>query len=161
MVSQVRTLGGAELDPESVEVVKVSESGKQAIAEVNIQTAFRLRKEGTKWVLYEVRLGDRRWERVDRILTAIEESRREQTTAELDQIGNGINKYRQAEGGIPRVGSFRELIDTLSPEFLPVVVRLDAWWTPYRYEVTAESEFELRSAGPDGKFGTEDDLVRN
>ena len=31
----------------------------------------------------------------------------------------------------------------------------------YRYKATTDSEFELRSAGPDGRFGTEDDLVRN
>ena len=159
--SQIRTLGGADLDSDSVEVVRVRKSGEQAIAEVNIKTAFRLRKEGNDWVLLEVRLADRHWESVDRILAAIEESRHEQTTDQLDQITNGINKYRQAEGEVPRVESFEELVDTLNPEFLPVVVRIDAWWNPMRYKATTDSEFELRSAGPDGRFGTEDDLVRN
>ena len=45
--------------------------------------------------------------------------------------------------------------------FLPVVIRIDAWWNPYIYRVKGISQFELRSAGPDGRIGTADDLVRN
>jgi hypothetical protein len=158
---QIRTLDNAELDPEAVEVVRVRQSGKQAMAEVTIKTAVRMRKEGNKWVLQDVRLGDRRWESVDRILEAIEQSRHEQTAREMDQVKAGIEKYIQEQGEIPLAKSFDKLVDTLNPEFLPAVIRIDAWWNPYRYRVMSISQFELRSAGPDGRYNTEDDLVRN
>jgi hypothetical protein len=120
-----------------------------------------MRKEGNKWLLQDVRLGDRRWERVDRILDAIEQSRNEQTGRELDQLQGGVQRYLQEEGKVPLVESFEELVDTISPEYLPVVIRIDAWWNPYSYRVKGISQFELRSAGPDGELGTRDDLVRN
>lgn len=158
---QIRTLDNAELDPEAVEVVRVRQSGKQAVAEVTIKTAVRMRKEGDKWVLQDVRLGDRRWESIDRILEAIEQSRSEQTAREMDQVKAGIEQYIQEKGEVPLVKSFDKLVDTLNPSFLPVVIRIDAWWNPYRYQVMSISKFELRSAGPDGEFDTGDDLVRN
>lgn len=158
---QIRTLDSAELDPETIDVLEVRQSGDQAVAEVTIKTAVRMRKEGNKWVLREVRLGDRRWESVDRILEAIEKSRQEKTVKQMDQVTAGIKKYLQEEGKVPLVKSFETLVDTLNPEYLPSVIRIDAWWNPYRYSVMTVSEFELRSAGPDGRFGTGDDLVKN
>jgi hypothetical protein len=158
---QIRTIDNAELDSEAVEVTKVRQSGKQAIAEVTITTAVRMRKDGNKWILQDVRLGDRRWESVDRILAAIDQSRREQTIREMDQVKAGIEKYIQTQGGAPRVESFEKLVDLLNPEFLSTVIRIDAWWNPYSYRVMRASRYELRSAGPDGEFETEDDLVKN
>ena len=158
---QIRTLDHAELDPEDIEILEVRGSGDQAVVQVTIKTAIRMRKEGNKWVMREIRLGDRRWESVDRILEAIERSRQEQTAKEMDQVTAGIKKYRQEEGNVPLVKSFEKLVDTLNPEYLSSVIRIDAWWNPYRYRVMTVSEFELRSAGPDGKFGTDDDLVKN
>ena len=158
---QIRTIDNAELDAEAVEVTKVKQSGKQAIAEVTISTAVRMRKEGDKWILQDVRLGDRRWESVGRILAAIEESRKEQTAREMEELKAGIERYVQTQGEVPRVQSFEELVDLLSPEFLPVVIRIDAWWNPYSYRFASASAYELRSAGPDGEFETADDLVRN
>jgi hypothetical protein len=79
----------------------------------------------------------------------------------LDQLRAGIEAYKQEEGKVPQTESFDRLVDTLAPDFLPVVIRIDAWWNPYSYQVKGDSDFELRSAGPDGRFGTLDDLVRN
>jgi hypothetical protein len=158
---QIRTIDHAELHPDSVEVLQVRQSGKQAIAEVTITTAVRMRKEGDKWILQDVRLGDRRWEKVDRILEALEESRNEQTLRDLDQLKAGIEGYLKKTGRVPAVESFDKLVDTLSPDYLPVVIRIDAWWNPYRYQFRGSRDFDLRSAGPDGRFGTPDDLVRN
>jgi hypothetical protein len=37
----------------------------------------------------------------------------------------------------------------------------DAWGKKFRYERLSESSFRLTSAGPDGAFGTDDDIVRD
>lgn len=34
----------------------------------------------------------------------------------------------------------------------------DAWGSPLRYELQGEDRYVIRSAGPDGEFGTEDDI---
>ena len=36
---------------------------------------------------------------------------------------------------------------------------LDPWKTPYRIEFIAQTNFVIRSAGPDQKFGDKDDIV--
>jgi hypothetical protein len=38
---------------------------------------------------------------------------------------------------------------------------VDPWGNPYVYEVTGRMSLEIRSFGPDGKEGTEDDLRRS
>lgn len=35
----------------------------------------------------------------------------------------------------------------------------DQWGTPIQYKKLSKYKYEIRSAGPDGKFGTEDDLT--
>jgi hypothetical protein len=156
---QVRTAGNARLDAEAVEVLSVRESGDQAIAEINIKTAVRMRKEGNDWVLDEVRLGDRRWEDVDRILEALDDSRKAETLSQLGKIAKGISRYVEDSGEVPQVMSYEELIDTLNPRYLPDVIRVDSWWKPFGYEPKGAAMYDLRSAGPDGEFHTEDDLV--
>jgi hypothetical protein len=156
---QIRTLDDARLEDEDIEVVRVRQSGSQALADVTIKTVVRLRKEGNKWVLKDVRLGDRRWESVDRILRAIHEDRCNETRQEMEQIGEGVRNYRKRHGEVPQLSSFEKLIDTLCPNYLGKVIRIDAWWNPFFYRAIGESQFELRSAGADGRLGTDDDLV--
>lgn len=156
---QVRTLGGAELDSKSVEVVNARESGGRATAEVVIRTAVTLRHENGDWVLDEVRLGDRRWEKVDRIVAAVEAARTEETRAKMEQILEAIGRFRTLRGDLPKVDGLVELIDLLHPNYLDAVIRLDGWQNPFRFEMADDGRFELRSDGPDGKQGTGDDLV--
>jgi hypothetical protein len=35
---------------------------------------------------------------------------------------------------------------------------LDRWGTPYFFHAVSRTELEIRSAGPDGKLGTDDDV---
>jgi hypothetical protein len=156
---QVRTLDGAFLDEEAVEVLEVREQGSTAIAEINVKTAVKMRKKDGNWTLEEVRLGDRRWESIDRILAAIEESRTRQTEQQLGQIRDGIRKYRDSQGEVPQAESFEVLIDVLNPHYLDSVIRLDGWANPFSYLAASSSTYELRSAGPDREFFTDDDLV--
>jgi hypothetical protein len=41
---------------------------------------------------------------------------------------------------------------------MPRVPSRDPWGTAYRYEAVGTDDYQLESAGPDGKFGTSDDL---
>jgi hypothetical protein len=156
---QVRSLAGAELGSDAVEVTNVRETGNQAVADLVVRTAVKLKKEDGRWTLDEVRLGDRRWERVDRIVEAIEALRRAETEEQLDRISAGIRGYREAHGSIPQVETFELLIDRLSPRFLDRVIRLDAWQSRFSYRVIDSERFELRSPGRDRTLGTDDDLV--
>lgn len=156
---QLRTLGGAELDARAVEVTNARASGGRATADVTIRTAVTLRHQGNQWVLDEVRLGDRRWEKVDRIVQALEQARSEETRRQMDKILAGIASYRSAHGRLPELDSFVELIDLLNPEFLDEVIRLDGWQNPFHFKQEDDGTLELRSDGPDGKRGTDDDLV--
>lgn len=156
---QVRTLGGAELDAKSVEVTNAKASGSRATADVVIRTAVTLRKEGQDWVLDEVRLADRRWEKVDRIVAAVESSRYEETRADIQAVLGAIGRYRRDHGELRDVRNFVELIDLLNPIYLDRVIRLDAWQRPLRFKLEDDGRFEIRSDGPDGKRGTDDDLV--
>lgn len=155
---QVRVLGGASLKKDAVEVTDGKVSGNLATADVTIRTAVKLRQVDGNWVLDEVRLGDRRWEKVDRILAAIEAARIETTRDQMNQVIEGVREYRQAEGNLPSVDSYEALIDILSPAYIGSVIRLDSWDNPYILD-QEDGAFRIRSAGPDGKLGTDDDLV--
>ncbi|HLV00717.1 MAG TPA: type II secretion system protein GspG, partial [Acidobacteriota bacterium] len=77
----------------------------------------------------------------------------------LDELNDGITAYLMQYGQVPQAEDFRDLVNRLNPRFVPRVIRTDAWWNPFSYSVFNKESFELRSAGVDGIFGTEDDLV--
>lgn len=156
---QVRSLANADLPEDSVEIIDVQETGDYAIAEVEIKTAFKLRKEDERWVLEEVRLGDRQWEKVSRIIEALNVERQKETLRLLEDFAEGIAKYMDVNGEVPQAEDFRDLIDLLNPQFVSQAIRLDAWWNPFSYSTSGDRDFELRSAGVDGILDTEDDLV--
>jgi hypothetical protein len=118
-----------------------------------------MRKEGRTWVLDEVRLGDRKWEKVDRIVDSLEANRTSETVQKMGQLASAIKGYTYKNGAAPEVEDFRALIDLLSPSFLDTVIRIDAWSNPFSYRNSGLLAYELRSAGVDGIFETEDDLV--
>jgi hypothetical protein len=92
--------------------------------------------------------------------------------AEMDTLKLLIRDYRLALGGNP-VGSNAEIAKALSGaneksvKFLPAEgIRLsengeviDPWGTPYFFHQISGQEMELRSAGPDGKMWTADDVL--
>ena len=158
---QIRTLDHMELDSEQVEILSVEESGDFAIAEVSIKTAIKMRRENGSWLLDEVRLGDRKWEKISRILEALNLRREDDTAEKMAAIQSGLNRYREIRGNYPVVHDFRELVDILAPQYLNPVIRLDAWWNSFSYRSDDGKHYELRSAGPDRELDTEDDLVRS
>ncbi len=81
----------------------------------------------------------------------------ELTEFRLRQLNRLLGQFVAKNGAPPRA-----LGDVL-PEYLSESEResaqRDAWGTPIRLEGTASSQRLLRSAGPDRRWGTEDDIV--
>ena len=154
----VAGIGGAELKKNQVEVTKIEGDGDFARAEITVRTAVKLRKENGRWVIDEIRLGDRRWEKAERILAALDLQRRKAALGQLEQIRQGIQRYRQQYSQVPQSEGFTALIDELSPHFLSRVIRIDPWSNPFQYRALGTDRYDLRSAGPDRRFETDDDV---
>ena len=158
VVDAIRTFDDLSLDEKQVEILTARESGDTILAEVRVTTAVRLVRSEGKWELAEIRLGDRRWEKADHILTVLDEQRRETTKDRLRQLRQAMHRHLESEGTVPQVETFTALVDILYPGFLEEAVRLDAWSNPFIYEVVSAREYDLRSAGADGLDGTIDDV---
>ncbi|HTY62743.1 MAG TPA: hypothetical protein VMG30_10845 [Acidobacteriota bacterium] len=147
------------LEKEDVAVVKIIQvSGSEAIAETQLKTAFRLEKVNGKWVVREVRIGHNQWEKVDNLGKALSAVKTEDTRKMLDQIAEGIRKYREADGNLPPFKDYIALSDLLTPKYLTPLIRLDSWGQPLEATHPDPNTILLRSAGPDGRFGTPDDI---
>jgi hypothetical protein len=149
------------LGKQDVDVLTINQvSGAEAIVETKLKTAFRLEKVRGKWVVRDVRLGNGQWEKVSDLLQTVEMVRINETRKSLDQIAEAILKYRERNGGLPAFRDYISLSDLLSPMYLTPLIRLDAWGRPLAAERLDGDVILLRSAGPDGKYGTSDDIRR-
>jgi hypothetical protein len=152
-------LGGANLPKDQVQIKKVTSGiGSSAIIEAQIETAFRVKKEKDGWHIAEVRLGDRQWESFELIEEAIAREKARRTTALMKQLTDGLAAYQRERGQYVVTKEIAELLDVLSPRYVPTPVRSDLWGKPLEYEGTATG-YRLLSAGADGKTGTKDDLI--
>ncbi len=155
----LRHLGGADFGDEQIEIRKIgSGMAGDVVVEARIETAYRLAKEKDHWKVAEIRLGDRHWESMDLIEEAVRREKIRRTRVIIEQLAAGIAGYREAEGRFVEADSVVGLLDVLSPRYISFPHRLDLWGTQILYEGTA-TKYTLRSAGPDRKAGTEDDLV--
>jgi hypothetical protein len=170
VVSFARELGAREareriaqalgLDkPSSVRIKSISAMGGDAIVEAQFDAAFRLAldKEG-KWQAVEVRRGDRRWESIELIQTAVRKEKALRTSADLRTIATALEAFRRDNGSYVQADSCSALMDNLAPRYVSSIIRLDAWSREFDYKGTAAS-YHLASLGPDGKPGTGDDIV--
>ena len=133
--------------------------GGQAVVEATVDVTFRLQqdKQGN-WKAVEIRTGDRRWESLDLIETAIRKEKVLRTTADLRTIATALEAYRRAKGGYVAAENNVKLIDQLAPNYLPHIIRLDAWSREFEYKGTATT-YRLASIGPDGKADSGDEIV--
>ena len=145
--------------PDSVHIKSINAKGSDAIVEAQFDAAFRLAldKEG-KWQAVEVRTGDRRWESIELIQTAVRKEKALRTSAELRTIATALEAFRRANGSYVHADTCSALMDSLAPNYVSSIVRLDAWSHEFDYKGTAGS-YRLASLGPDGKPGTDDDIV--
>jgi len=157
---QVRKLCNADLDEKQVTVFNVKKVGDLATAEVEITTAVKMHKEDDKWLIQEVRIGNRNWEEVDRLEKAVNQLRIEDTMAIMKKVMEAAQKYRSERNEFGYNLDYPALIDLIYPTYISIPAREDAWNNPFTFLVTAEA-LQIRSAGPDGRVGSKDDLVLN
>jgi len=146
-------------DKNEITVRSVSLTGqKEALVEASLHAAFRFEKVDGKWVIREVRLGKRPWENLDEIAHALELVKTEDTRKMLGQVASALERYRSNNGALPGFKDFVTLSDALFPTYMTPLIRLDAWQNPLAAFKTGSDTVRLLSAGPDGKFGTGDDI---
>lgn len=155
----IAQMAGIQLPSDAVRVREVSMAGNSAVVVAQVETAFRFVKgDNGKWRVAEIRTGDRRWEDFDLLVRALNAEKTSRVRAELDSIATALESYRREHGFYVEAKTEAALIDHLNPRYLARIIRLDPWHQPYEYEAT-RSSFVLRSAGPDGKANTADDIT--
>ena len=155
----IARMAGIQLPSDAVRVKEVSAAGNSATVVAQVETAFRFDKGGDgKWRVAEIRTGDRRWEDVDMLVKALNVEKSARARAELESIATALESFRRERGFYVEAKTEAALIDNLNPRYLSRVIRVDPWHHPYEYEGTRTS-FVLRSAGPDEKPNTADDLT--
>ena len=148
------------LSKDDLDIESVSQVGqKDAIAEARIRTAFKLERVEGKWVVREVRLGRGQWEKMDDILRALQLVKIAETRNLLEQVAAGIEKYKKGKGVPPDFSDYVALSDTLHPEFMTPLIRLDAWQHPLVARPARPNMIQVISPGPDGKLDSNDDIV--
>ena len=141
-----------------VEIIGVQQiTASEAVAETRALVAFRFENTGNVWRVREMRIGHGQWESVENIERALNQVKTEETKELLARIAGAIQKYREDHQRFPEFKDFVDLCDQLAPRFLTPLVRLDAWQRPFEASMS-ESDILLRSAGPDGIIGNQDDI---
>ena len=134
-------------------------SGREAIVEATFDGTFRMTSDKSgNWTVAEVRTGDRCWESVDLIRTAVRKEKILRTTADLRTLATALESFRRERGCYVTAASGAALLDALSPHYLDTVLRLDAWSHEFEYH-GSQAGYRLESLGPDGKPGTGDEIV--
>lgn len=152
-------LAGIQLPSDAVRVKEISVVGNSATVVAQVETAFRFVKgDKDKWRVAEIRTGDRRWEDLEMLLRALNAEKSARARAELEMIATALESYRRERGAYVEAKSEAVLIDHLNPRYLSQIIRVDPWHQPYEYEGGAGA-FVLRSAGPDEKSHTADDIL--
>ena len=76
----------------------------------------------------------------------------DRTWSRLVNVQYLVAEFEQTRGRLPE-----RLEDVLPTQSAPAAMRVDAWENPLHYEA-AGTEYVITAAGPDGLFGTADDL---
>ena len=156
----IANMAGIKLPSDAVRVREVSVLGSSATVVAQVETAFRFVKgDNGKWRVAEIRTGDNRWEDVEMLSRAVNSEKTERARAELETLATALEAYRRERGFYVVASEERVLEDHLNPRYLARLLRVDPWHKTYLYEGT-RSSYRLRSAGPDGKENTPDDIVR-
>lgn len=146
--------------PDNVHIKNISRGmGGEAIVVAQFEAAFRFAedKQGN-WQAVEVRTGDRTWESIELIQTALRKEKALRTGADLRTIATALEAYRRESGSYVQANTGSALIDHLAPRYMNTIIRLDAWSRELSYKGTAGG-YRLTSLGADGKPDTDDDIV--
>lgn len=157
----IARMAGIDLPSDAVRIKEISGFGNSATVVAQVETAFRFVKgDKDKWRIAEVRTGDRRWEDLEMLMRALNVEKTQRARAELESIATALESYRRDFGSYIDAKSEAAIVDRLNPRYLKSVIRVDPWHRPYEYEGGGNT-FVLRSAGPDQKPGTADDITLN
>jgi hypothetical protein len=83
------------------------------------------------------------------------ESKIKLTAVDLESLAREVLSYAAGGEGLP------ESLEDLRKLHRAAASRKDAWGRGFRYEKLSDSDFRLASAGPDGEFGTDDDVIKD
>lgn len=156
----IARLSGVELKTDAVRIKEVSTTGSSAVVVAAVETAFRMVKDDNgKWRAAEVRVGDNRWEEIELLGRAINREKTERARAELETLATALEAFRREQGFYVAASDQSALVDNLSPRYARIIIRVDPWHQPYRYEGT-RTNFVLQSSGADGTPGTIDDVTK-
>jgi hypothetical protein len=146
--------------PDAVRIKNISPGmGGEAIVEAQFDASFRFAqgKDGN-WNVVEVRTGDRKWESLELIQTAVRKEKELRTTADMRTLVTALEAFRRERGFYVEADTNSALVDNLSPRYLSAIIRLDAWSHEFEYKGSATG-YRLASLGPDGKPRTGDEIV--
>src|SRR5215470_4143103 len=122
----------------SVRIKNVSVTGNQAVVEAQFLMAFRFSQDKNgAWTPVEVRTGDRHWESIELIQTAVQKEKVLRTTADLRTIATALEAFRKERGSYVTGTTASQLIDHLAPSYVRTVIRLDAWSNEFDYHGNA------------------------
>jgi hypothetical protein len=157
--SLLQHLGGGDLRTEQVQIRKISNGlAGDVVVEAQIETAWRLVREKDQWRIAEVRLGDRHWESLELVEEAVRREKIRRTLAILQEMDGAIEAHHRQESKYVSSERITDLLDAISPRYIATPHRFDLWGNQFDYEGRT-NRYRLRSAGPDGRFGSADDLV--
>ena len=161
----VAALFGVTLPSDQVRIRDVSPFGlsfgssdASALITALVQLDFRFAREQRGWQVAAMKIGNRDWVDVRGLSAAVDELKRLAASDELSQIAQALDSFRRDRGFFVVSDKESVLIDHLSPRYLTRVIRVDPWHRPYQYE-GQQTQYSLRSLGPDGKPNTGDDIV--
>lgn len=122
-----------------------------------VRVDARLANDKGGWRVTELRTGNRDWVKLDPLIAAINERKQTRAREELNLMAKALEKFRSDRGFYVVSDKQAVAIDYLSPRYLARIIRVDPWQHPYLY-LGERDHFTLRSAGPDGKPDTPDDI---
>ncbi|HSE31226.1 MAG TPA: type II secretion system protein GspG [Pyrinomonadaceae bacterium] len=123
-----------------------------------VRFGVRFKRDRSGWHTASFKTGMHPWISVEGVEGALAGVKADQARDEMKTVAAALTKFRQERGTFVVSDKHPVLIDHLSPKYLGRVIRLDPWNNPYQYEGET-NHFTLRSAGPDGKMNTGDDVV--
>jgi hypothetical protein len=157
------SLLGAEVPSDAIRIQEVdpmpiplaSQPSATVVAWVRVEA--RLKSDKSGWHAAELRTGNHDWVRLEPLIGAVNEEKQMRARGDLDLIARALEKFRKDRGFYIVSDKQAVAIDYLSPRYLARVIRVDPWHQPYLY-LGERDHFTLRSAGPDGKADTPDDI---
>jgi Type II secretion system (T2SS), protein G len=160
----VAELFGVELPSDAVRVKSLSGLGiplaseESAIIVAQVRLGIRLARAAKGWHVIEIRSGSRGWSSIENVPAALANVKKLKATEDMKLLAAALDEFRRERGSFVVTDKHPALIDHLSPRYMARVIRLDPWQNPYQYQ-GERAHFTLRSAGPDGKLNTSDDVV--